>query len=96
MYTGLAQLVEHRSPKPSVGSSSLSTRALIQYFTLMKIVNYIKESYNELVYKVSWPTRSELSNSAVVVMFASLVLAVLIFLIDLGFEKIMLLFYGNF
>lgn len=62
----------------------------------MKIVNYIKDSYNELVYKVSWPTRSELSNSAVVVMFASLVLAVLIFLIDLGFEKIMLLFYGNF
>lgn len=62
----------------------------------MKIVNYIKESYNELVYKVSWPTRSELSNSAVVVMFASLVLAVLIFLIDLGFEKIMLLFYGNY
>ena len=27
IYTGLAQLVEHWSPKPSVGSSSLSTRA---------------------------------------------------------------------
>ena len=26
-YTGLAQLVEHRSPKPGVGSSSLSSRA---------------------------------------------------------------------
>ena len=25
--TGIAQLVEHRSPKPSVGSSSLSSRA---------------------------------------------------------------------
>lgn len=26
--TGLAQLVEHWSPKPGVGSSSLSTRAM--------------------------------------------------------------------
>ena len=30
-YTGLAQLVEHRSPKPSVGSSSLSSRAKKKY-----------------------------------------------------------------
>ena len=28
--TGVAQLVEHWSPKPGVGSSSLSTRAKIQ------------------------------------------------------------------
>ncbi len=27
IFTGLAQLVEHWSPKPGVGSSSLSTRA---------------------------------------------------------------------
>ena len=26
--TGIAQLVEHRSPKPGVGSSSLSSRAI--------------------------------------------------------------------
>jgi hypothetical protein len=27
-YTGVAQLVEHWSPKPGVGSSSLSSRAI--------------------------------------------------------------------
>jgi hypothetical protein len=27
VYTGVAQLVEHWSPKPGVGSSSLSSRA---------------------------------------------------------------------
>ena len=27
VFTGVAQLVEHWSPKPGVGSSSLSTRA---------------------------------------------------------------------
>ena len=62
----------------------------------MKIINYIKESYNELVYKTSWPTRSELTNSAVVVLFASLILSAVIFLIDTAFEKIMLLVYGGF
>jgi preprotein translocase subunit SecE len=60
-----------------------------------KILNYFKESYNELVYKVSWPTRIELSNSAVVVMFASLIIAVLIFVVDLGFENVMRLFYNT-
>ena len=62
----------------------------------MNIINYIKESYNELVYKTSWPTRSELTSSAVIVLFASLVLAAVIFLIDSAFEKIMLLVYGGF
>jgi preprotein translocase subunit SecE len=62
---------------------------------MKKILNYFKESYNELVYKVSWPTRIELSNSAVVVMFASLIIAALIFVVDLGFENIMRLFYNT-
>ncbi len=30
--TGVAQLVEHRSPKPGVGSSSLSSRANINSY----------------------------------------------------------------
>jgi preprotein translocase subunit SecE len=60
---------------------------------MKKILNYFKESYNELVYKVSWPTRIELSNSAVVVMFASLILAVLIFAVDWSFENLMRVFY---
>ena len=60
----------------------------------MKIVNYIKESYSELVYKVSWPTRSELANSAVVVLLASLIIALIVFVIDLGFENLMQLIYS--
>ena len=58
-------MVEHRSPKPGVGSSSLSSRANI--IEMKKVIAYIKESYDELVHKVSWPTYSELANSAVVV-----------------------------
>ena len=94
MSTEVAQLVEHWSPKPGVGSSSLSFRAKI-YRLMKKIIAYFKESYNELVYKVSWPTRIELSNSAVIVLFASLVIAALIFVIDLGFEGVIRFLYEN-
>ena len=54
----------------------------------MKIANYIRESYNELVHKVSWPTPKELSNSAMVVLIASLIIALVVWLIDFGVENI--------
>ena len=62
---------------------------------MKKIINYIKESYNELVYKVSWPTRQELSNSTIVVMTASLIMALVIFAIDSSFENVVKFFYGK-
>ena len=54
-----------------------------------KITNYCKEPYDELVHKVSWPTRSELSSSAVVVLTASLLIALVVFLMDSAFQFIM-------
>ncbi|MCD7901474.1 MAG: preprotein translocase subunit SecE [Bacteroides sp.] len=56
---------------------------------MKKIVNYIKESYNELVHKVSWPTYSELSNSAIVVLSASLLIALAVFAMDFCFQTLM-------
>ena len=54
-----------------------------------RIVNYSKESYDELVHKVSWPTRKELSSSAVVVLYASLLIALVVFLMDSVFQFVM-------
>lgn len=59
-----------------------------------KIFADIEESYNELVHKVSWPSKTDLANSTVVVMVASIILAVAIWLVDLGINKIMHLVYG--
>jgi len=61
-----------------------------------KIVGYIQESYDELVHKVSWPTWSELQNSAVVVSVASLIIAMVIFIMDKSFELILNQFYSLF
>ena len=54
-----------------------------------KILTDIEESYNELVHKVSWPTRSELVNSTIVVMVASIIPALLVWLIDIILNFVM-------
>ena len=61
----------------------------------MKIISYFKESYTELVQKVSWPTRAELTNSAIVVLIASIILALVVWLMDVSFETIMTFIYGK-
>jgi preprotein translocase subunit SecE len=62
----------------------------------MKIGIYVKESFNELVHKVSWPTLKELQSSAIIVMVASIIIALVIFLIDLIFGKLMDVIYSLF
>ena len=91
-HTGVAQLVEHWSPKPGVGSSSLSSRA--NFFKVMDIKGYFRESYTELVHKVTWPTWAELQNSAVLVLVATLIIALIVAFMDLGFSKIMEFIYS--
>jgi len=61
---------------------------------MKKIVAYIKESYNELVHKVSWPSREELSGSTVIVLIASLIIALVVFGMDSLFEWILKILYG--
>jgi preprotein translocase subunit SecE len=61
-----------------------------------RFVEYIKESYDELMHKVSWPTWSELQNSAVVVSVASLIIALVVFVMDKSFEIILQQFYSLF
>ncbi|MBC8488900.1 MAG: preprotein translocase subunit SecE [Bacteroidetes bacterium] len=61
-----------------------------------KIQSYVKESYDELVHKVSWPTWNELQNSAIVVSVASLIIAFIVYLMDFSFQNLLQLFYENF
>jgi preprotein translocase subunit SecE len=59
----------------------------------MGLVSYAKNSYNELVHKVTWPSIKELQSSALVVMIAALVIALVVLAMDLAFEGIMQFIY---
>ena len=63
---------------------------------MKKFVNYIKECYNELIQKVSWPTWKELQSSAIVVSIASLIIALVVYLMDKSFETLLEVFYRIF
>ncbi len=62
----------------------------------MKLKVYIEEAYDELVHKVTWPTWKELQSSALIVMVASFIIALVIFVMDISFENIMEFIYGLF
>ena len=61
-----------------------------------KIRAYIDEINEELFKKVTWPTWSELQESAVIVMVATVIIAVIVFAMDLLFNKGMELIYKFF
>ena len=94
IFTGIAQLVEHWSPKPGVGSSSLSSRAN-SIIMFKKFGNYCKVCYDELAHKTTWPTMKALTHSAVVVLSASLVIALVVFAMDSLFRLIMSTIYPS-
>ena len=50
---------------------------------------YVKESYNEFVNKVTWPTFPQLQSSTIVVMVASVIFAVVVLAMDVTFENVM-------
>ncbi|HSV77056.1 MAG TPA: preprotein translocase subunit SecE [Bacteroidales bacterium] len=63
---------------------------------MKKIRAYFHEVYDELINKVSWPTWSDLQNSAVVVSIASLIIAAVVFLMDTSFNSVLQQFYRLF
>ena len=52
------------------------------------VVNYCKACYDELAHKTTWPTSRELTHSAVVVLSASLVIALIVFCMDWCFQHL--------
>jgi preprotein translocase subunit SecE len=61
-----------------------------------KLKNYIIESIDEIRTKVTWPKFMDLQSSAILVLVASLIFAIIIGLIDLGFKNSLSWFYEEF
>ena len=55
----------------------------------MGLKTYVKESYNELAHKVTWPTWTELQSSAIVVLVATFIFAFIVLVMDKSFGLLM-------
>ena len=60
----------------------------------MDIRAYVNESLEELRTKITWPTWANLQATTGVVLLASLILALIIFLMDASSNQILKLIYG--
>jgi preprotein translocase subunit SecE len=58
-----------------------------------QVIGYLKESYNELLHKVTWPTLPNLLSSARLVIVASLIIALLVFVMDLVAKQVITFIY---
>jgi len=61
-----------------------------------KIRRSLRLTTDELLYKVTWPTWEELQSSAIVVLVASLIIALIVFLMDSAFKNVFEVFYSIF
>ena len=60
-----------------------------------KIENYCKACFDELAHNTTWPTRSELTHNAVVVLSASLIIALVVWAMDSVFKFVMTAVYPS-
>ncbi|HOJ89904.1 MAG TPA: preprotein translocase subunit SecE [Saprospiraceae bacterium] len=59
-----------------------------------KLSLYLKESYAELVEKVTWPTWQNLFDSARVVIITSIIISLVIFIMDLIVNGVLKFIYN--
>jgi preprotein translocase subunit SecE len=61
-----------------------------------KVSTYFKESYHELLQKVSWPTWSQLQQSTVIVLVATIIITAMVWIMDFSSNQLLKLIYSLF
>ncbi|MFD2743786.1 MULTISPECIES: preprotein translocase subunit SecE [Sphingobacterium] len=61
---------------------------------MAKVLDFFKDSYVEVTEKVTWPTWAQLQNHAVIVLVASIIIALVIFAMDKVSSNVLELLYG--
>lgn len=61
-----------------------------------KITTYFKESYQELMEKVTWPTWLQLQQSTVIVLVATVIITALVWAMDFSSNQLLKLIYSLF
>jgi preprotein translocase subunit SecE len=61
-----------------------------------KIQSYFKDSYNELMEKVTWPNWQQLQQSTMIVLVATLVITAIVWVLDLGSSTVLKFIYSLF
>lgn len=61
-----------------------------------KISAYFRDSYHELVEKVTWPTWAQLQQSTIIVLVATIIITAIVALMDFSSHQLLKLIYSLF
>jgi preprotein translocase subunit SecE len=61
-----------------------------------KITTYFKESYRELLEKVTWPTWIQLQQSTLIVLVATVIITAMVWMMDFSSNQLLKLIYSLF
>ncbi len=61
-----------------------------------KISLYFKESYSELLEKVTWPTWLQLQQSTIIVLVATVIITAMVWIMDFSSNQLLKLVYSLF
>jgi len=61
-----------------------------------KIQSYFRDSYKELMEKVTWPNWQQLQQSTMIVLIATLVITAIVWVLDLGSSNLLKFVYSLF
>lgn len=74
----------------------MSTFANQQIVFMSKLTAYVKDSYRELLEKVTWPTWVQLQQSTMIVLVATLIITGIVWVMDLGIASLLEIVYSIF
>jgi len=63
---------------------------------MTKLTNYFKDSYKELVQKVTWPSWDQLQQSTMIVLGATLVITAMVWVMDVAASNSLKFIYSLF
>jgi len=61
-----------------------------------KVTTYFRESWKEMIEKVTWPTLNELQQSTVIVLGATLFITAIVWVMDFASQGVLKLIYSFF
>ena len=61
---------------------------------MSKVQAYFRDSYNELMEKVSWPTWQQLQQSTMIVLIATLVITAIVWVMDFASNNVLKFVYS--
>jgi preprotein translocase subunit SecE len=61
-----------------------------------KVAGYVRDSYKELIHKVTWPTWEELQQSTMIVLAATIIITAIVALMDFVSNGVLKFIYSLF